>query len=434
MAKSSKKSKQVSEPLHIENTVRGLGKSDLSINNKFHTYRDMMSDSQIGGALSLMQGLMNKLTFKISTERDVDKKVIGEIENSFYTMPVNFQQFMNYALSELFYGHSIFEKVYKRENGVMVVDVLSPIHPITVNKYVYNNLRLVELQLKTPDNDGKLIQNKALNPEIEGSKIVMFKLNADLDNPLGRSVLDRVYMDWKSKLIASEYELIGIAKNLSGVVKLEAPSEYIQDWYNNPTSSNALYVDSLLEQAELLHGGKSSVMMISSDTTIANARMFDVKQFGDGTSTNTFDIDKTINRFNNNILSSLYSDILSMGTGGNGGSFALSDNKTNLLGLFIESVLTTLTYGIEEVVDDLLVLNNKPNVKYEIEWEDVDESDLEQFGRAWARLGQSGLVQPTEELDSAIRKMAGVPKATKETPIDLQAKAGNERREDDKQQ
>lgn len=433
---ATKFEKQTSKPLHIENTIGHLGKNDLSATNRFYTYRDMMNDSQIGGAMNLMQGLINKLEFTakpVKGMKKADSKILEAIRDSFYDMPVSFQQWMNYVLSELYYGHSMFEKVYERVDGKMVLKVLSPIHPVDVKKYVYENLSLKTLQMAPSQNDG-VIQQTAQQADVDGDKVIMFKLNADLDNPLGRSMLDRVYQDWKSKQVASEYELIGIAKNLSGVVKIEAPSDYIQEWYNNPSSDNARYLDTLLDQAELLHGGKSSVVMVASDVTQTNSKVFDITQFGADTSANTFDIDKTINRFNINILSSLYSDILALGNSG-GGSFALSDNKTNLLGLFIESVLSTITTGLRQVINELLSMNGVTSKDYEIVWDDIDEGDLEAFARAWARLGQSGLVLPTEELNKALREHAGVPVEESEKAIkDIKAGTSNERVEDDKQQ
>lgn len=434
---ATKFEKQTSKPLHIENTIGVLGKNELSTTKRFYTYRDMMHDSQIGGAMNLMQGLMNKLEFSVKAGKSMKKpeiKILEAIKDSFYEQPITFQQWMNYVLSELYYGHSMFEKVYVRKDGKMVVNVLSPIHPVDVQKYVYENLVLKTLKMAPAQNDG-VIEQLAQQKDVDGDKVVMFKLNADLDNPLGRSMLDRVYVDWKSKQIASEYELIGIAKNLSGVVKIEAPSTYIQEWYSNPASDNARYLDTLLDQAELLHGGKSSVVMVASDVTQTNAKIFDITQFGKDTSTNTFDIDKTINRFNINILSSLYSDILTLGNSG-GGSFALSDNKTNLLGLFIESVLSTISTGIKQVINELLTLNGVTNKDYTIVWDDIDEGDLEAFARAWARLGQSGLVTPTVELNKALREHAGVPVDGDEVQLqlDLTSSSSNERVEDDKQQ
>lgn len=432
---AGKMTEQVSKPLHIENTVRGLGKEELSGTQRFHTYRDMMYDSQIGGAVGLMQSMTGKLSFKLKPSEKTtaaDKKMLAKIEASFHQMPVSFQQWMSYALSEISYGHSIFEKVYKREDGAFVIDSLSPIHPINVEKYVYDRLRLKELKLTAPENDGVVMQDSAPTT-IAGDKVLIIKLNADLDNPLGRSILDRVYVDWKSKQIASEYELIGIAKNLSGVVKIEAPTEYIQDWYNKPDSDNARYLETLLEQAEMLHGGKSSVVLASSDTTQTNSKLFDIKQFGENTSANTFDIDKTISRFNNNILSSLYSDILSLGSNG-GGSFALSDSKTNILGLFIESILATITTGVNEVVRELMKLNGVKNHScFTVEWEDVDEKDLDKYARAWSRIGQSGLLRPTEELETELRTRFGVPKLEGETAIVVEGTTSAEPIESDKQ-
>lgn len=410
---ATKFEQNISKPLHIENTVRDLAKEDLKLSRSFYTYRDMMTDSQIAGGVSLIQGLINKLDYSLHIDKEATEKakaLTAALNQSLNNMTYSKQQFINYILSELHYGHSIFEMVFKRVEGKMVFSNFSPIHPINVKKYIYNGGKLVSLTLDTPDNDGLLIQESKAEKDLAGDKVLMFKLNADLDHPLGRSMLERVYVDWKSKLIASEYELIGIAKNLSGVVKIEAPIEYLQDWYNNPTSDNARYIDSLLEQAELLHGGKSSVLMTSSDVTQTNSKLFDVTQFGaDNTSSSTIDIDKTITRYNNNILTSLYTDILALGQAG-GGSYSLGDSKTNLLGLFVESVLSGIKSTFSIAVKQAFALNSV-DTKYlpELVFDDVDEKDIDKFSRAWQRLVQAGAVTADENLEAYLRKQMSAP-------------------------
>ena len=410
--------KQVSSPLHIENTVNSLAINDLKLPNAFKTYREMLLDEYIAGGLLLTKALISKLDYSLgevegasASEVRLTKalnKSLNDLDG--YTKT----DLLNNMLSCMEYGQSLFETVYKRVDGKLVYNTFSPIHPMNVNKYVFKRNKLTQLILNPADNDGLIYQTVGAEQKLKGENVLHIKLNPSLDFPLGQSVLNRCYMPWKKKGIVSEYELIGIAKNLSGVLKIKAPSEYINDYYNNPTTDNAQYMSEMLDQAELIHAGKSSLAVVASDATETGVSLFDITTIGNADG-NDMDANATINRFDQAMLTTLYTDILSLGQGG-GGSFALSDSKTTLLSLTIESMLKTFSAAFNKVVKQAFDLNG---VSYEtlpeLKFEEVEKLDFEAFSRGWQRLIQSGGVIADDELEKFIRTRAKAPKADKTT-------------------
>lgn len=430
---ASKFENQVTSPLHIENSVNCFAKEELKLPQAFKTYRAMLLDEQISGGFSLIQNLINKVDYCVVAPEDASEAVkrhVAKLNKSLNNLEgMNKVDFMNYVLSMLQYGHSIFEPVYTRDGSNFVLKAMSPIHPIDVKKYVYKRNSLVRLELNTADNDGLIEQEMQTQLQLDGEKVLMFKLNADLDHPLGRSMLDRCYTAWRQKGIASEYELIGIAKDLSGVVKISAPAEYIQDWYSSPASDNAKYMDELLTQAELLHAGKTSNVMVASDTNQNGVALFDISTIGGGGG--SFEINTTIERLNSAILTSLYTDILSLGQT-KGGSLSLGDNKTNILTLFIDSLLTLISRSFEQVIKQSLDLSG---ISYDttpkLVFAEVEKLDVETFTRGWQRLAQGGLVQPDEELENYLRKEMKGPKADKKSVLQTESSADPVERTDD---
>lgn len=414
MASKKKFTNQVTEPLHIENTVNSLAQEDLRLPKAFKTYRNMLSDEIIGGAMGLVKSLINKADYYIELPDDAslsEKKLIEALNKSLKNLEgMTRSEFLNFVLSELDYGHSMFEMVMHRVEGKQVFKTFSPIHPLNVNKYVYNRNSLEKLELNSADNDGQLIQNTAAITDLTGDKVLMFRINPDLDNPLGQSLLARCYKPWKKKEIASEYELIGVAKNLSGVMKIKAPSEYINAYYNDPTSENAIYMEELFEQAELIHGGKSSFAVVASDVTDGGQSQFDIETLGN-TSGNEVDTNAIISRYETSILMTLYADIMSLGQNGSG-SFALSDNKTALLTLVVESILNSVSQSFHKAIKVAYDLNAvTPKGDYPVlKFEEIEKLDFEAFSRGWQRLIKDGIVEVDEDLEAWVRKRSGAPK------------------------
>lgn len=430
--------KQETQPLHIENTVNSLSKRDLQLPQAFHTYRSMLENEYIGAGIGLTQSLINKLDYHIDVDTTKaskeEIKLVEKLNASMKTLRgITKTDFLNYQLSCIPYGVALSEIVMKRDNGLFVFDTFSPIHPINVNRYTFEKNTLTKIELNPADNDGQLIVKEATQKTIQGDKILMVKLNPDLDNPLGRSVLNRCYMPWKKLEIVGEYELIGIAKNLSGVLKIKAPAEYIQDYLNNASSDNAQYLEDLIGQAELLHAGKSCLAVIASDTNQNGVANFDITTIGNSDS-GDMDINAITKRLENSILTTLYSDILMLGQSG-GGSFALSDSKTALLGLVIDSILNTISSSFEhalKVAYEVNGLTYTGNAK--LVFESVEQLDFEAFTRGLQRLVDANIVEPDEELETFVRKKAKLSKKDSETKRDTgdAVADANERKEKEK--
>lgn len=410
---ASKLTSQTTAPVHIENSVNSLQQAELRLPKAFTTYRSMLENPQIGAGLGLIQNMINKLEFGLECHKDAgteETKLVTALNKSLTQLEgMTKVDFLNYILSMCSYGNSIFEMVLDRVDGKMVFKTFVPIHPINVNKYVFKRNKLTRLELSPPENDGVLIQQDSSEKIIQGDKVIMFALNKDLDHPLGRSILNRCYAPWRKHSIVDEYETIACMKDLSGVLKLTAPAEYINDYLNNPNSDNAKYVEELFQQAEDIHSGRSAYAVVASDTNTNGVKMFDIETLGNK-SGNGVDADIILKRLENNILITLYADILSLGQG-SGGSFALSDSKTTLLALFIDSLLHTITESFQKAVDAVYLLNGVKAKAYpaKLKFEGVEALDFESFSRGFQRLIDADVIQSDDELEEWVRNKIKAP-------------------------
>ena len=431
--------RQVTQPLHIENTVLLMGRQDLSINNAFNTYREMKLDGVISGSVSFIKAVLSKGDVKIayhakSTEKE--KKVIDALNTSLNNMEdYDKKRLISNWLQILDYGCSLNELVYERKGGVFVFKTISPIHLTTVNKFEMQGGSLKRLKLEQAENDG-LVVNVGKQPNtISGDKVLFFRLEPDADFPLGKSLFYGAYTAWKAKKIMQEYEAIGVAKNLSGVLDVKVPSEYINKYFSDPASDEAIYVANLLQQAENLHAGKGSYILSSSDTSPNGIHLFEVTTVGgNGGNAQNYNVGQAIARYNNEIQLSLQSTVLSMGVEG-AGSLALSSDMVNLLTLFIENIQQTISHEFRKAVKLAFKLNGieTDNIPT-LEWEKVQPLSWDDFTKGWQRLLQAGGVTPTEDLEAYFRTTGEAPKADYSKPLNTVTKADPNERVGDKQE
>lgn len=411
---------QQSQPLHIENTVLMMGKKALNINNAFATYRDMKLDGIVSGSMSFIKAVLAKGDWKITPHAKAtaeEKKTVEAFNRSLedaegYTKKRLLQEW----LSALDYGCSLSEVVAERQDGKFVFKGISPIHLTTVQRFEMKEGKLDKLHLNQAENDGLVWDTSTVQPVLNGDKVLFIRIESDSDFPLGKSLLYGAYTAWKTKKILQEYEAIGVAKNLSGVLDIKVPSDYITKYYTEPASAEAIYVDNMLQQAELLHAGKGSYILTASDTQENGVRLFEVTTVGNSQGA-TYDVGGAIARYNQEIQLSLQTMVLSLGASG-GGSFALSDNSTYLMTLFIENVRTTIVSEFNNILRHMWAMNghDERRVPY-LEFDEIEPLDWDEFTKGWQRLLQAGGVTADKPLEQYFREQLGAPAADYEQPL-----------------
>ena len=406
------KKQQQSNPLHLENTVLNLGRTDLSIKNSFKTYRDMKLDPMIGGSLSFIKALISKTGYQVKAVKGStaqQKELIKAINNSLSNSAYGRKRLLDNVLSMLDYGASMFEVVLtKNTKGQFVFDVISPIHLSTVNKFNFKRGVLQQVTINPASNDGLLFDDAATE-DIDGKKVLLFRLESDQDFPLGKSLLYGCYTAWKTKSILNEYTTIGAAKNLSTVVKVSLPLEYINAYMSDPTSDEAKYTEELLASVENLHAGKACYAVIPSDLSSGGQSLFDISGISSESSNSTFNAEQSIERYNREILFNMQTSVLALGSNSQG-SFSLAENSTNLLGLFIQNIFAVVKDEFNKALKMVWEANGQSQDKLpELVFEDVDEQDLKVFSESWTNLVNAGAVQNNVETENLIRKQFNMP-------------------------
>lgn len=419
---------QQSQSRHIENSVLVMGKEDLKVGNSFKTYREMKMDGIVSGSMSFIKAILVKdFSLKGSNLNTREKLLLKALEESLEDLPTGKVGLVSNLLQALDYGCSLSEVVMKRDEsgGWIVFDSLPPIHLGDVSKFQFNNGRFLGVKLSPAPNDGyvETLDRKEGGSFIEARELLFVRIEPDVDFPLGKSLLYGAYTPWKTKKILQEYEAIGVAKNLSGVLDVSAPSDYINKYFSDPQSDEAVYIENLLAQAEMLHAGKGSYILRASDTNQNGVQLFNINTIGGSGGQQSYDVGKAIQRYNEEIQFSLQTMVLSLGAKG-GGSFALSDNSTHLMTLFIEYIRDAIASEFNRLLKQVWSMNGfNPNKAPKFVWDDLEPVDWDDFTKGWQRLLQAGGVTPTKDLEAFFRGMGGAPEANYKEKLDTVVKA-----------
>ena len=350
-------------------------------------------------------------------------------------MEHSFGDFVNEALSMLIYGYSVHEKVYKvrkgrtgnfhsKYNDMKIGWAKMPIRSQdTIYRWNYDEahrrLQSVEQNLAQAgaNNLGANTKLKSILT-IPAKKILHFRHDTQRDNPEGTSPLKACYVPWKYKITYEELEGAGVSRDMRGMPVIELPPEYMSE--DASDDKKAVYnwaVDTIQTMWANESMGLVKPKFIDPET---KQDLFGFELMGvTGSGGKNFNLSEIISRYENKILMTYLADVLKMGQESHG-SFALSDNKTNLLAVGIEAILVEILEVINrDLIAQTLIMNgwevneDSPCVTYD----DLDERDLDKLGQFIQRTAAVNALEVDETLSDALRLAAKLPIADRSKPI-----------------
>lgn len=406
-----------------------------------HTFKKMSMDASIASANNVIKSMIRNVEWDVVVPQDEDltqdqkdqAKFIKECMND---MEIPWADFINETLSMLIYGYSIHEKVFKVRNGrttrvgkysskftdqklgwaKLPVRSQSSIYKWNFDSNGRNLLSVTQNLALTGGNSvthssqaGLRDTSKKLETQIEipRHKMLLFRHDSQRENPEGNSPLKSCYMSWRYKSNIEEIEAIGISRDLAGLPVIEIPPEYMAE--NASDDKKALY-ETFKSIVTSIHMNEQAGLVfprfIDPET---KQNIFDFRLVSvDGGK--QFDTDSVIKRYDNQILMTYLADVLKMGQDASG-SFALSDNKTNLLAVGIEAILREIISVLNnDLIPQTLQLNgwNIDGVIPEITYNDLEERDLDVLSKAVQRFVSVGAIEVDKELSNALRETLGI--------------------------
>lgn len=400
-----------------------------------HTCKVMARDETIYAANNAIKSLIRRVNWTVKTpeaEGNVTKEMKARekfIWECMHDMEHSWSDFINESLSMLTYGFSLHEKVYKTRKGYegrhlhkskfsdqKIGWAKLPVRSQdTIYKWHYDqnvrNIVAVEQDLSfTVGMNGSpsTISNQI---KIPYKKLLHFKFDSQRGNPEGNTPLKACRVPWKYKTTIAEFEAIGVSRDMNGMPMISLPPEYMSEDASPDKVAVYNYMQDIIRN---LHMNEQAGLVFPRFIDPESKQdLFDFKLVSvEGSK--QFDTAKIIDRYENKILMTYLADVLKMGQDNTVGSFALSDNKTNLMAVGIEAVLTQLIEVINrDLITQTAIMNgwdvSKPLPQ--IQFEDLDERDLDKLGAFIQRTVESGAMEVDTVLSDELRRAARLPKA-----------------------
>ena len=409
-----------------------------------HTCKMMSRDETIYAATNAIKALIRRINWRVTTdvpegETKTEEMLKREkfIQSCMDDMEHSWGDFVNEYLSVLTYGFSLHEKVYKRRRGDddrlthkskfddgKIGWAKLPIRSQdTIYKWIFDSygreLKAVEQNLAPVlgRSISDKIEPKYRHVTIPANKLLHFKHDSERGNPEGNTPLKACHVAWRYKVTIAEFEAIGVSRDMNGMPVIRMPPEYMSEDAADDKKAVYQYMKDIINN---IHMNEQAGLVFPRFIDPESKKdLFDFELISvDGSK--QFDTGKIIDRYENKILMTYLADVLKMGQDNTVGSFALSDNKTNLMAVGIEAILTEF---LEVINGDLIPQTGKMNgwdLKLplpKITFEDLDERDLDKLGTFIQRTVAAGAMEVDRTLSDELRRAARLPRADESNKI-----------------
>lgn len=304
----------------------------------------------------------------------------------FERMNRSFSNTLREILTCLPFGFSVFEKVFKIENGQVFLKKLAYRHQKTIAKF------------ETSDGQPGVVQQlqgaDAKQVSIPIEKLAIFTHEKEGDNWRGTSILRAAYKPWYFKENFEKISAIGYERNAVGVPV-----------FTMPASPKAEDVTKAKKIAANLRTNEKAYVMLP------NGWEFKIEK-GE---TDTADGDLIVKRLNREILSNVLAQFLDLGSGSTG-SRALSSDHSDSFYQALQSVADSIADVFNDhIIPQLIDLNFNNVTKYPtIRATGIRKIDLTAIFNAIGQATSAKMLHGSVDLENHVRKMLSLPELTEE--------------------
>lgn len=380
---------------------------------KFREMKD--NDPIIGAILTAMDMMMRSVEWKFEPkdgtgDNDTEAEEVQFIRECFEDMEGTFSEFISEVLSFLPFGFSLFEVVYKRRqgrkrglpslsskynDGKIGIRKLAPRAQWTIDRFEVTSSGeiLGAYQRATWGTFAEVY--------LPANKSLLFRTTSINNDPSGRSVLRNAYIPYYYATHIQSLEGIAIERELNGLPVGRVPAKYMSP---NANDAEKAFVNAYKDILSKVRRNEVGYILLPSDVyedeneRPSPQRMVDFDLVA-SKGTRDIDTNKVITRHQHNMARTVLADFIMLGATERG-SYALSQDKTNLFLKSISGHLTTIAGVLNnDLIPDLLAVNGYDPANAPIARPgNVAQHDLAVFGQLVERLvgARPGLAQSDE--------------------------------------
>jgi hypothetical protein len=391
-------------------------------------YREMSDSNPTIGAFNyVLTQVVSKLAWHL---QPADQTPLSLLAQQFYEslledMDHTWTEFIQEALSMVIFGYAPIEIVLKMRSGKQTDNRFS-------SKFDDGMMGIRKLALRSQetvlrwimDADNNSILGMVQMPWTGGirmiprSKMLLLRTRSNRNNPEGRSLLRNAYRPYYFSKRVEEIEGIGIERDLAGFPVMMIPAEVISAGAKGTDPDAAATLGSYKNLVKNVKRNSQEGAVLPSDRDEHGNLLFELKLLSSGGKRN-FDTNVIIERYQQQIASSVMADFLLLGHGQGGrGTGTLSQDKITMFYEAIAGLVQIIAEALnKELVPLIGELNGIPDENQPQFFTDKPEQvDLGKLGAYINALAASGMVIfPNKDLENYLYEVAGLPEPTDET-------------------
>jgi hypothetical protein len=417
----------------LEETTRAFRYPDF-----IKTVAEMRNNPTVGAAMNVWRMMISRVEWDVEAPKGADDK-LKERASLVRTLmddmdSQSWSAFIEQVIPYLEYGFDIHEIVLRRRlkrngskhnDGLVGLKKLAPRAQDTICGWVFDeNGELTEVQqsLQAIENNYRYI-NRA-DPQtgkihIPRQKFLLFSASATKGNPEGNSIFKNIYLAYKQLSLLQDQELLGIAKDVQGILKIEIPPRYLSPDASAEDKATVAAFQQIIDNYNAgTQRGLLVPQMYDPETKLPLFTYVLMESKGGA----KYDTESVIRRLQGDILSALSVDILKLGAEGSG-SFSLAESKSSVLALAIDYRLREIAEVLNQHLMRLIFEMNGWDTATlpKFVYKDVEEISLEEFSKAVQRFASTGVLELDRPVANRIREVMGVPPKGEDEEIDTEA-------------
>lgn len=401
--------------------VRDEWLPDLAGERAARKYREMYSNNAICGSYYYTVTTLAQQTPKSivpANDSPMALFVRDRIEEMLDDMSHTWSEFISDAISMVPHGYSLHEVVYKIRRG------WNPDHPELNSKHNDGLVGLRKIPIRHQETvkrwefecDGGVLGAYQQPPPdyterfIPLNRSALFRVRSNKNSPEGLSVFRPAYRSWYFLKRTQEYEMIGVSRDMAGILALRLPPEYFR---SDATASQKQTLENMKSLVQKIRRGEYEGLVFPGTEISEGKTGWDAHLLQSG-GRRPMDVDGIIKRLESRIAIALMGEHVLLGMQGNVGAWSLADMKLRMSAMVIDALMQNIADVFNRFVFVRLVAENHwpTELTPTLEFGDIDTSNITEQMPAIATALQGGLIAPGPEVEQHVRERLGIPMET----------------------
>lgn len=362
------------------------------------------SDAQVKMLLSSVKNPIKTAAREIiAASDDPDHVKHAEVCKQVMFKDIKFNKFLGEALGFIDFGHSVFEKVNKinidkpitDEDGNLVINSY-----IGLKKLGWRSQKTIETWNFGEDKEFSSITQQADGDldsyvDIPAEHLIVMTLDQEGDLLEGISMLRAIYGNYFRKNEYLKLNSIGIEKSMP------LPTAEVPIGHENSTQ-----FDELIKALESFTSHQKNYLVYPQGWNV---------DLSTGTNYDPSNVEQSIDNEDKRMAKAFLASFLELGTGGNGGAYALSNDLSDffLAGLMIFAGI--IEEAIDELLKEITILNFGEQDKYPtFKFSGIKDKAGEELAKILDLLIKNKVIIPDDNLEKHMRKRIGVTEVSDE--------------------